>query len=74
MNLHTAYFRGVDNADRIRSLMQQRLRQLKDAGLGDTDDTARGQVPEAHDAGDDAVLGILRQIRAEARTLRTLLG
>src|SRR5438270_6403930 len=34
-NLHTAWFRGVNNANEVRELIQQRLRQLKDSGLGD---------------------------------------
>ena len=37
-NLHMAWFRGVNNADEVRRVIQDRLRQFKDAGLGDTDD------------------------------------
>lgn len=59
-SLHRGYFRGVDNAEQIRDMMQQRLRALKDGGLGDHEDrganaTARAphQVthtsPPAHD-------------------------
>ena len=34
-NLHTAWFRGVDNAAEVRGLIERRLRRLRDAGLGD---------------------------------------
>src|SRR5688572_8109558 len=37
-NLHVARFRGIDNAAEVRALIQDRLRQWKDAGLGDHDD------------------------------------
>lgn len=36
---HAGRFQGVDNADSIRDLILERLRQYKDAGLGDTGDT-----------------------------------
>jgi uncharacterized membrane protein YdbT with pleckstrin-like domain len=68
MVLHTAFFRGVDNAERIRSLIQDQLRGHKDSGLGDPDDapSTASQYPAP---GDDAVLAALRQIRAAAREL-----
>ncbi len=34
-SLHTAWFRGIDNANEVRELIQQRVRHLKDSGLGD---------------------------------------
>lgn len=40
--IHTGVLRGVDNADSIRDLILARMRQLKDAGLGDPDDAASG--------------------------------
>ena len=67
-NLHTTWFRGVDNANEIRELMQQRLRQLKDSGLGDHEEmTAHAPSPAA--ASPD-VLAALREVAAEARALR----
>lgn len=85
---HTAWFQGVDDAERIRELMQERLRRVRDAGLGDPDDDreqdagddASGLGRPADrgtadaEAGDDALLSVLRQIRAEARALRALAG
>src|SRR6185295_13129153 len=38
MNLHTAWFRGIENAEEVKALVLERLRGLKDAGLGDRDD------------------------------------
>ena len=37
-NLHTAVFRGVDDAEPIRDMMLARLRRARGAGLGDLDD------------------------------------
>lgn len=63
-SLHTAFFRGVDNANAIRELIQKRLRELKDSGLGDDEEaTAARPVP--------TVLVALREVAAEARALRS---
>jgi len=35
IDMHVARFRGVDNAEEIRTLMGERLRHYRDAGLGD---------------------------------------
>jgi len=48
-DLHTAYFRGVDNAAEIRALILDRVRRHRDAGLGDPDDEYA--APHAADAG-----------------------
>lgn len=65
--MHTAFFRGVDNAERIRGLIQEQLRGHKDSGLGDPDDVAV-QAP-AGSRGEDPVIAALRQIRVAAREL-----
>jgi membrane protein YdbS with pleckstrin-like domain len=67
-SLHTALFRGIDNAAEIKELIQQRLRGLKDAGLGDHDDPR----PVASAPADANVLGALREVLAEARALRAV--
>lgn len=68
-NLHTAWLRGIDNTAEVRDLIQERLRRLKDAGLGDHDDpgasAAAGSSPSA-----PAVLAALREVHAEAVALR----
>jgi uncharacterized membrane protein YdbT with pleckstrin-like domain len=65
-NMHTTWFRGVNNAGEIRELMQQRLRKLKDSGLGDHDDQPANRPLRE----DSEILGALRELRAEASALR----
>jgi uncharacterized membrane protein YdbT with pleckstrin-like domain len=66
LNLHTASFRGVDNAQEVKDLIQQRLRALKDSGLGDHEESGAGQ---AH-MTTNGVLEALRAVYDEARRLR----
>lgn len=69
-NMHTAFFRGVDNAEEIRELMKQRLKNLKDAGLGDHDDV----VHESHDAESaDYAKKLLSQVVVEAHLFRLVI-
>lgn len=65
-DLHSAYFRGVDNAPHLRDLVYARLQAAKDAGLGDPDDPHRQQPASAAPGLADA----LRLVRDEARKLR----
>lgn len=69
-NLHTVWFRGVNNANEIKELMQLRLRQLKDSGLGDHEELAEQGKLEA-EAG---LVAVLREVRAEAEALRLATG
>lgn len=71
-NLHVATFRGVDNPGEIRDLMLQRLRRLRDAGLGDPDDAAtmKGAPVHASAFGSIETLTLLAAFRDEARALR----
>ena len=64
-NLHVAWFRGVDNAEEVRQLIQARLRELKDSGLGDHDDRPTVAAPEA-----TGLVEALRAVHLEARALR----
>ena len=64
-SLHAAVFRGIDNAAEIKALIQERLRALKDSGLGDLDDHRA-----EHPAPDAALLAALREVHAEAAALR----
>ena len=66
-NLHVAWFRGIDNAEEVKTLIQDRLRKLKDAGLGDHDDRVAHHTPAAVAAG---LLEALRAVHLEARALR----
>jgi membrane protein YdbS with pleckstrin-like domain len=72
-NLHVAVFRGVDRPEEIRDLILERLRRLRDAGLGDMDDgvPARGaHLPGAGPASDAEMMTLLTAFRDEARALR----
>jgi uncharacterized membrane protein YdbT with pleckstrin-like domain len=82
---HTAYFRGVDNAEEIRNVIRDRIRHHRDTGLGDPDDEAHAEAPGAvpgaipgaifdaapgiHPAG-AVLLEAARSLSAEARALR----
>jgi membrane protein YdbS with pleckstrin-like domain len=72
-NLHTAWFRGINNAGEVRELIQQRLRLLKDSGLGDHEELSRTSLDRAPATGlptSPALLAGLREVYAEARALR----
>ena len=82
-NLHLGYFRGVDRAGEIRDAILQRLRTLRDAGLGDPEEGAEGPVPpvpeEAFGAGEGTpgrsdAGAAARELLAAARELRLALG
>lgn len=71
LNLHTAYFRGIDNAEELKGLIGARMRGHKDSGLGDHDDH-RGLPPSAAVAvpSDEAFHAALEEVLAETRALR----
>ncbi|MBI5087286.1 MAG: PH domain-containing protein [Acidobacteria bacterium] len=54
-----ARFAGIDNAEMVRDLIVERLRQYRDTGLGDTD--AETQAPHS---AEDAARGVLDEVRA----------
>jgi membrane protein YdbS with pleckstrin-like domain len=63
-SLHTAWIRGVNNASEVRQIIQDRLRQFKDAGLGDLDDVPLAQPTE------NGVMSALRELHRETCALR----
>jgi len=65
--LHTAWFRGIDNANEVRVLIQERLRRLKDSGLGDQDEVINDQRQGAPGL---EMLTTLREVYEESRALR----
>ena len=67
-NLHTAWFHGIDNANEVRQLIQNRLRHLKDAGLGDQRISTETPMTRLDPA--PAVLNVLREIHVEAAALQ----
>jgi membrane protein YdbS with pleckstrin-like domain len=76
-NLHTAWFRGVNNAGEIRELIQQRLRLLKDSGLGDHEELTGAlhvQAPAVTLNASGPLLAALREVHEAARALRGVAG
>jgi len=67
---HVAYFHGVDNAEEIRDLIQERLRRQRDTGLGDPGSPV--EEPLLDPATDP--LAAAREVLSEVRSLRTQLG
>jgi uncharacterized membrane protein YdbT with pleckstrin-like domain len=65
-NLHTAWFCGINNANEVRELIQQRLRRLKDSGLGDHEE----RVASPNFEFSAAMVAALREVRVEAAALR----
>ena len=73
-NLHTAVFRGIANAQEIRELIQQRLKGLKDAGLGDPEDAHAGAAAHGTEfAARPQLENVLREVLSEATALRRAL-
>jgi uncharacterized membrane protein YdbT with pleckstrin-like domain len=68
-SLHTVRFRGVDNAAEIRELITERLRELKDSGLGDRDEMPAAK-PTSISSRQPGVIHALRELAAEASALR----
>lgn len=66
---HVGFFRGVDNAAAIRDLVLERLKRIRNAGLGDPDQQV--DVSEVlPDAPDESLLGAAREMLVETRRLR----
>ena len=73
IRLHTGIFHSVDNANEIRDLILQRLRQFREAGLGDPEDQHRQTSTAASGAATTAAtdaLAAAREMLSEARALR----
>lgn len=68
-SMHTGILRAVDNAEQVRDLILDRLRRLRDGGLGDPDDSHH--PPElAQGSAAEALLDACRELLEEARALR----
>ena len=63
-NLHTAWFRGINNAEEVKLLIQERLRALKDSGLGHHEEMHTAPIAAP------AFLDALREVHTSARALR----
>jgi uncharacterized membrane protein YdbT with pleckstrin-like domain len=67
LNLHTAYFRGIDNAEEVKQLISARMRAHRDAGLGDHEER---HLQKAEVAGAMPVIDVLGEVLVEATALR----
>jgi uncharacterized membrane protein YdbT with pleckstrin-like domain len=72
--MHTGVLRAVDNAESVRDLILDRLRKLRDAGLGDPDDRHHVAVATTPGEGAIALRAAARELLDEARALRSALS
>jgi uncharacterized membrane protein YdbT with pleckstrin-like domain len=66
---HIGFFRGVDNAPAIRDLILERLKQLRDAGLGDPDQP-QAEAEASAEGMPSGLLDAAHEMLTEARALR----
>lgn len=71
--MHCGFFHGIDNAPEVKELMQERLRLLRDSGLGDPDEAAgeASSVGVTHDRQE--ALSAAVELLQETKRLRVLL-
>lgn len=68
-NLHTAYFRGINNAEQVKELIALRMRGVRDAGLGDfTEEPSTMNTRESWTS--PPVIDALEAVLTEAKALR----
>lgn len=65
---HRGFFHGIDNAPEIRDMMLERLRRLRDTGLGDPDEPEVVELPPRD--VDAPLLVAARELLREAQALR----
>jgi hypothetical protein len=74
-SLHTGIFHSVDNANEIRDLILDRLRQFRQAGLGDPDDhNHHAGAPAAAELAPGDAIAAAHEVLVEARALRAALS
>ncbi|MBL9175561.1 MAG: PH domain-containing protein [Verrucomicrobiales bacterium] len=71
---HLAVFREVDNAEEIRDLIAERLRQFRESGLGDPDEHRRTHPGGGHEPATGNTLESAREVLSEAKALRRALS
>lgn len=64
-SMHQGFFHGIDNAPEVRAMMLERLRLLRDTGLGDPDEThhEESKAPQPATALLNAAQGLLQETR-----------
>jgi uncharacterized membrane protein YdbT with pleckstrin-like domain len=65
-SMHRGFFHGIDNAPEVRALILERLKHLRDTGLGDPDEAHHEEEKASPSATDllDAARELLRETRA----------
>jgi hypothetical protein len=66
--MHRGFFHGIDNAPEVRAMILDRLRHLRDTGLGDPDEAHHEEAKSSPSAA--ALLESARELLRETRTLR----
>ncbi len=72
-SMHVGFFRGVDNSEKIRTLMLERLKKIKSTGLGDLDDAAKEQTASEEAVAQiqsSTIISALTKLKEEAVMLR----
>ena len=70
-SMHLGFFHGIDNAEQIRDLMLDRLRHLRDTGLGDPDEIHHEEPITT--SAESPLFGAAHELLTEARALRHVL-
>jgi uncharacterized membrane protein YdbT with pleckstrin-like domain len=68
--MHTGTLRAVDDAEQVRDLILDRLRRVRDAGLGDPDDRRQQGLIAGSGSSAEVLRAAARELLAEARALR----
>jgi len=68
-DLHSAKFRGVDNAAEIRDLIREQVKKQRDSGLGDPDDVTHIEISRSDSSGLETA-SAARILLLEVRRLR----
>ena len=68
--MHTGILRAVDNAEQVRDLILDRLRRLRDAGLGDPDDRHRQALTPEPGGSAEVLRAAARELLDAAHALR----
>jgi uncharacterized membrane protein YdbT with pleckstrin-like domain len=71
-SMHRGFFHGIDNAPEVRELMMERLRRLRDTGLGDPDESHHEEAKAPQTS--TALLDAARELLQETRSLRRAVG
>ena len=67
-SMHQGFFHGIDNAPEVRAMMLERLRLLRDTGLGDPDEAHHEEVKAPQSS--PALLNAAQELLQETRRLR----